>query len=142
MNNSYPDVFKTNCAGAYWCDTPAKGCNINKIKSNKVVKKQKVVSESILAEDAENVLVNDNSTIHCLPYEAPTKVIGNNKVDFKTVNSHSWSNQRGYGNIVSATNDTCNNIHAKIKPWNRIEPAHSPYFTNADVKMAWRASKK
>ena len=143
MSNSYPDVFQKNCAGAYWCDTPVKGCNLS--MSKKVSGKKKVVAESenVMSEDSlVNVTVDRSSTIHCLPYKPPSKVIGNNTVNFKTVNTHSWSNQRGYGNIVTATNDTCNNIHAKVKPFNRIEPLSAPFFTNADVKMAWRSSKK
>ena len=88
-----------------------------------------------------NEFETNRHTVHCLPYKAPNRVINNNYVEYPSVKTHSWSNTRGYGNIVLATNDSCNNIHGKVKPWNRIESLNCPYNTPVDVSMAWNVNK-
>ena len=80
-------------------------------------------------------------TTNCLPYKAPKSVIQNNNVEFNFSNSNTWSNTRGYGNIVVGTSDNQNNIHGRIHPWNRIHPLSTPYNTPVVVKDAWAFNK-
>tara|TARA_Y100000389_G_scaffold79344_2_gene76093 strand:+ start:2884 stop:3222 length:339 start_codon:yes stop_codon:yes gene_type:complete len=59
------------------------------------------------------------------PYGTSNRVIQDNNVQFELQNNHSWSNSRGYGNLVIGTFDSCNNIHGRVHPWNRIRPLNS-----------------
>ena len=63
--------------------------------------------------------------------------IQNNSVDYPLKSYHSWTNQRGYGNIVIASNDCKNNIYGAIYPWNRIPPLQSPFDTFVKIENAW-----
>ena len=55
------------------------------------------------------------------PNSVPSNVIQDNTVNFDLKNNHSWSNSRGYGNVVVGTYDSCSNIHGKVHPWNRFK---------------------
>ena len=55
------------------------------------------------------------------PNSVPSKVIQDNTVNFDLKNNHSWSNSRGYGNVVVGTYDSCSNIHGKVHPWHRFK---------------------
>lgn len=63
--------------------------------------------------------------------------IQNNHVDYPLNSYHTWSNQRGYGNIVVGTNDANHNIFGSIYPWNRIPQLQSPYDTFVKIENAW-----
>ena len=142
MENNYPSAFNTGCVKNIQCNTISSSCkntsskfiNTESLRSKDVkIKKNKRSSKS-----GSKIYNSDNSqSLYCLPYSAPSNVIDSNLVDFEPTDSHSWSNQRGYGNIVVATYDTCNNIHGKVNPWNRIPKATNPYSSPADIKMAW-----
>jgi hypothetical protein len=60
-----------------------------------------------------------------------------NKVDFTPNSYHTWSNQRGYGNIVVATNDSSNAIRGSINPWNRLPPMEKTFDTFVRIESAW-----
>ena len=45
------------------------------------------------------------------------------------------------GNIVVATNDSCNNVHGRVHPYNRISKLSMPYDGPAVVKDAWKMNK-
>ena len=53
-------------------------------------------------------------------HSVPSNVIQDNTVRFDLKNNHSWSNSRGYGNVIVGTYDSCSNIHGKVHPWNRF----------------------
>lgn len=121
--SKYPEAFKLNCVGQLDCNNNYSVCG-----------KKPIILEN-------NEVKDDTTTTHCLPYEIPKRVIQNNDVDFDIKNTANWSNTRGYGNIVVATNDTCNNVHGRIHPWNRIYPLGKPYSGPADIKNAWNVNK-
>jgi len=144
MNNSYPDSFRLNCVGKVPCNNNFNVCdNTNKpviIENDKIVPEQKKqFTQQYQQGDVRKPSLS--TTTHCLPYDAPKRVIQNNLVDFKPVNNHSWSNQRGYGNILVATSDNQNNIKASVHPYHRIQPLRQPYDGPADIYNAWRMSK-
>lgn len=73
--------------------------------------------------------------------------VKHNKNDFKfpecswdntcfPMNTHQWSNMRGYGNIVT---NQYNNIQVqqKISPFNRIQPLTYPTSTPAVIQDTW-----
>lgn len=68
----------------------------------------------------KQVSQDTTKTTHSQLMEAPSKVIQDNSVNFSLQNNHSWSNSRGYGNIVIGTYDSCSNIHGRVHPYNRI----------------------
>ena len=119
--SSYPDAFRINCVGDVSCNNNLSICENKPV----VLENNKPVS----------------TTTACLPYKAPKEVIQDNKVDYSFSNSNTWSNTRGYGNIVVGTSDNNNNIHGRIHPWNRITPLSSPYDSPAVVKNAWSMNK-
>jgi hypothetical protein len=149
MDNNYPSSFNNNCVKNTSCKTISSSCGngvsskfiksqLNKIKTNETYNKAKVSNSKFENNYSNNLKpLKCSQTTHCLEYKAPKEIINDNIVDFDTTNSHSWSNQRGYGNIVMATNDTCNNIRGKVHPWNRIPKLNNPYSSPADIKMAW-----
>ena len=117
MNNSYPDSFRLNCVGKVPCNNNFSVCdNTNKpvvIENDKIVPDQRRNQRIEDIQNNQQGMVRRGSrstTTHCLPYETPKRVIQNNLVDFKPVDNHSWSNQRGYGNILLATVDNQNNV--------------------------------
>lgn len=118
--SSYPNAFRVNCIGNTSCNNNYTVCKDQTYINNKLQQRRL-----------------PQQTTHCLPYQAPKQVIQNNNVDFQFSNSNTWSNARGYGNIVIGTSDTQNNIHGRIHPWNRIHALSSPYQTPAVVKNAW-----
>lgn len=119
--SSYPSAFKLQKVG--------------KLQHNHIASNKPIVLEN-------NRVVPLNSTdkhlttIHSQPNRAPSNLIQTNKVDFKTT-TPTWSNSRGYGNIVIGTHDTCSNVHGRIVPYNRLPPLQEPYDTNVEVNDAW-----
>ena len=120
--SSYPDTFRINCVGKLPCNTNSSIC------SNKPV----------ILEN--NRIVDDTSTTHCMKYFAPKNIIQDNHVDYNITNSHTWSNARYYGNIVIGTNDTCNNIHGRVHPYNRIPALYNEYEGRLE-NPAWNNNK-
>ena len=148
MNNSYPDSFRLNCVGKVPCNNNFSVCdNTNKpvvIENDKIVPDQRRNQRIEDIQNNQQGMVRRGSrstTTHCLPYETPKRVIQNNLVDFKPVDNHSWSNQRGYGNILLATVDNQNNVKGSIHPYHRIQPLRQPYDGPADIYNAWRMNK-
>lgn len=123
--SSYPDAFRLNCVGKISCNNNHDICQDDK-NINKKLEKRSLEQPKL-----------SHQTTHCLPYKAPREVIQDNSVDFKFSNTNTWSNTRGYGNIVIGTSDLQNNIHGRVHPWNRINPLSSPYQTPVVVKNAW-----
>ena len=76
------------------------------------------------------------TTIHTSPFNRRLDVIQDNHVgpeQFK----HTWSNQRGYGNIVFAKNGKDNKPKINVKPYNRLNRMDCPYSTDVNVQSAW-----
>jgi hypothetical protein len=63
--------------------------------------------------------------------------VQNNNVTYPSSSYHTWTNQRGYGNIVVATNNVENTIVGSIHPWNRLPPLESPFDTFVRIESAW-----
>tara|TARA_B100001093_G_scaffold346014_1_gene330658 strand:+ start:777 stop:1235 length:459 start_codon:yes stop_codon:yes gene_type:complete len=145
MNNSYPDSFRLNCVGKVPCNNNFDVCdNTNKpviIENDKIVPEQKKQFTQQGYQQGNVRKASLSTTTHCLPYDGPKRVIQNNLIDFKPVNNRSWSNQRGYGNILVATSDNQNNIKGSVHPYHRIQPLRQPYDGPADIYNAWRMSK-
>ena len=148
MNNSYPDSFRLNCVGKVPCNNNFSVCDTSDkpvvIENDKIVPDQR---RNQRIEDRQNYqggMVRRQSrstTTHCLPYDTPKRVIQNNLIDFKPVDNHSWSNQRGYGNILVATVDNQNNVKGSVHPYHRLQPLKQPYDGPADIYNAWRMNK-
>ena len=137
--SQYPDSFRVNCVGTLPCNNNRKFCDVS--KEPVVIQNGNVVSEENSPQVNQPINKASSTTTHCLAYKAPQRVIQDNEVNFKPQWAHSWSNTRGYGNIVVATNDTCNNIHGRVHPWNRIQPLSMPYDGPAVVKDAWKMNE-
>ncbi len=123
--SSYPETFRLNCVGKLPTDENYSVCQ----------------SQPIILENKSVLQGANDQTKGCTPYEPPMNVIQNNSVKFNKKSNKSWSNTRGYGNIVIGTHDTENNIHGRVHPWNRIFPLSSPFETPVDVKDAWSMNK-
>lgn len=84
---------------------------------------------------------NNNSCTHTT-YAAPIQnlqnVIQDNKVE-SILTDETWSNQRSYGNLVYGKMNE-QNIQTMVRPYNRLEPLKSPYFTNVDTDLAWKSN--
>tara|TARA_B100001093_G_C26837431_1_gene1019015 strand:+ start:585 stop:1052 length:468 start_codon:yes stop_codon:yes gene_type:complete len=148
MNNSYPDSFRLNCVGKVPCNNNFSVCdNTNKpivIENDKIVQERGRNQTEMRQDDYQQGMVRKgarSTTTHCLPYDAPKRVIQNNLVDFRPVDNHSWSNQRGYGNILLATADNQNNVKGSVHPYHRLQPLRQPYDGPADIYNAWRMNK-
>jgi len=125
--SAYPDSFTTTCIGHLPCGA-MQFCTTR--NAPVVVKNGEPVAPSKISYETQ--------TPQCLPNRAPCRIIQDNVVDFPAETRHNWSNQRGYGNIVVATNaEQCNNIYGKVYPWNRIPPLSQPTDTQVDTQMAW-----
>lgn len=123
--SSYPDAFRINCVGKLPTD------------NNYSICKQK----PIILENKNVVEEGNQKPVKCQPYNPPTSVIQSNLVPKNAVSNKSWSNSRGYGNIVVATHDTENNMHGRVHPYNRLRPLTKPYQTNVEVNDAWAINK-
>lgn len=88
--------------------------------------KQQTANKPIIKENDRAIPENmqkskdDTTTTFNQSHGAPKCVIQDNKVQFDLQNNHTWSNSRGYGNVVVGTFDSCSNIHGRIHPWNII----------------------
>ena len=120
--SNYPDSFRINSVGELPCNN--KQINVN---SNKPI----IIENNNLIE---------NDTINKF-YNSPNNVTQDNTVSEESKSTHSWSNQRSYGNIVVATHDTCNNVHGRIHPFNRLHALSEPYIGPAVKKDAWNMNK-
>ena len=120
MSNKYPNSFYLNCVGNIPCDRSSNCIHENSKIKKEIIENKKIhlLREKIYPRGNINLSSKCNNIKKsiCEGYDNPSKIIGNN-IDFELTNSHSWSNTRSYGNIVIATNDTCNNIHGKVKPF-------------------------
>tara|TARA_B100001093_G_scaffold519364_1_gene608029 strand:- start:279 stop:644 length:366 start_codon:yes stop_codon:yes gene_type:complete len=119
--SSYPDAFRLNCIGKLPTD------------SNYSVCQQK----PIILENKNVVEKGHNRPESCSAFAAPQNVVQDNAVPSGLVSNKSWSNVRGYGNVVVATHDTENNMHGRVHPWNRLNNMASPYETPVVTKDAW-----
>tara|TARA_B100000963_G_scaffold45853_2_gene34250 strand:+ start:609 stop:1046 length:438 start_codon:yes stop_codon:yes gene_type:complete len=137
--SQYPDSFRVNCVGTLPCNNNRQFCDHS--KGPVVIQNGKVVSEESSSEKLTRPIKNVSTTSHCQAYGVPEKVIQDNEIGEKPKWTHTWSNVRGYGNIVVATNDSCNNIHGKVHPYNRISSLSMPYDGPAVVKDAWKMNK-
>jgi hypothetical protein len=123
MSNLYPKVFYNNCVGKVPCDINS-SCSNTKMeqdmkKNNKIHQlRERFNPLNNSKANLKNKCSNKNN-YQCKGYKSPSKIIKSNEVEFPINNPHSWSNTRSYGNIIIATNDTCSNIHGKVKPYNR-----------------------
>jgi len=118
MYSNYPEAYNQNCNINE--QIPCKNSNnfCKKTSTKFIYNKNKSIPKT---NYNPNPNYYKNSDKKCKKYKRPVVVLNNdNVVKYTSTNSHSWSNQRGYGNIVIASNDTCNNIHGTVNPWNRI----------------------
>uniref|UniRef100_A0A6C0JIA6 Uncharacterized protein n=1 Tax=viral metagenome TaxID=1070528 RepID=A0A6C0JIA6_9ZZZZ len=123
--SSYPEAFKLNCVGKLPTDNTYSVCQ----------------QKPIILENNNLAQGSNYKPQGCPTYEPPREVIQSNNVDFTKTYNKSWSNTRGYGNIVVGTHDTCNNIQGRVHPWNRINPLSSPHDTPVVIKDAWSMNK-
>lgn len=137
--SQYPDSFRVNCVGTLPCNNNRQFCDHS--KAPVVIQNGKVVSEESSAEKITKPMNNESSTSHCQAYGVPERVIQDNEIKEKPKWTHTWSNVRGYGNIVVATNDSCSNVHGRVHPYNRIKALSMPYDGPAVVKDAWKMNK-
>lgn len=121
--SSYPDAFRLNCVGKLPTDNHFSVCQ----------------QKPIVLEN--NNVVQQNSRSGCSSYNPPQNVVQDNAIPTNKVSNKSWSNVRGYGNVVVATHDTQNNVHGRIHPWNRITPLNNPHDTPVVVKDAWSTNR-
>ena len=119
--SSFPDAFRINCVGKLPCNTNYNNC------SNKPV-----VLEN-------NRVIHETNTTHCKKYSVPKNVIQDNIIDYNVSSVHTWSNARGYGNIVVCNNDSNNNILGRKHPYNRIPALHHEY--SGLKNHAWNNNK-
>ena len=148
--SQYPDSFRVNCVGTLPCNNNRQFCDSSKnpvVIQNGIVVSEESSSDVLNTQNTQSPLLKneinagDSTTTYCQAYGVPERVIQDNEINQKPNWSHSWSNQRGYGNIVVATDDTCNNIHGRVHPWNRIAPLSMPYDGPAVIKKAWKMNK-
>ena len=124
MQGNYPDVFNNSCIKNVECQTHTSNCKKKKLSTFNVKStKPKVISKPT---SHHNQCLNHSKLLN-------ESIVNDNKVDFDTSNNPSWSNQKGYGNIVVGTFDDCSNIHNKYYNWNRIPALTKPYSSPADV---------
>ena len=121
MSNKYPNAFYSYCVGKVPCDGTSE-CIHQNSKMDKDIhenKKLHLLRERILPSGRTDLSKGCSNQVRsiCEGYESPSKKIEGKDVNFEIKGSHTWSNTRSYGNIVIATNDTCNNIHGKVKPF-------------------------
>ena len=140
--SDYPQSFRANCVGTIPLGKNNNTCSGNKpfcdlSKHPIIIENDKIVSEEQAFEKMPG-MVRQSTNSHCQAYGHPQNVIQSNEIHEKPQWSHSWSNQRGYGNIVLATNDTCNNVHGRVHPYNRLTALKQPYEGPAVIRDAWK----
>lgn len=123
MSNLYPKVFYNSCVGKVPCDMKY-GCSNTKMdqdmkKNNRIHQLRERFNPLNNSKSDLKNKCSDKNYSQCKGYKSPSKIIKSNGLEFPEISPHSWSNTRSYGNIVIATNDTCSNIHGKVKPYNR-----------------------
>jgi len=133
----YPNIFINNCAKDISCNTNLNNScknGLNNINNEmKKLKKTKTAQEKM---DIKKGNIDKEKGLICQEYSSPYD-ISNNNINFNLLSNHSWSNQRGYGNIQVSSFDDCNNLKGKIFNWNRIPKQYNPYSSPANVNMAW-----
>jgi hypothetical protein len=67
----------------------------------------------------------------------PLANIQTNEIDYPQESQHTWSNQRGYGNVVFGTSNPQGDIMGKVSPWNRLPSMKHPYDTLVQIESAW-----
>ena len=92
-------------------------------------KKMKIVNQ-------QSIDNNNLTALHTTPYIVRQNIIQDNSVPREHF-KHTWSNQRGHGNIVFGKNSNINKSKINVQPYNRINKIGSPYSSNVDTKMAW-----
>lgn len=134
MYNNYPNIFKDSCAKKnISCDTNSNfSCRNGLDNINNELKKLKEEN----SKNKPKRMDREKGTI-CADYNSPIDITENNSINFNLLNNHSWSNQRGYGNIQISSFDSCNNINGEVFNWNRIPKQYKPYSSPANVYMAW-----
>ena len=141
--SNYPDSFRVNCVGELPCNNNKQFCDVSKkpiiIENNNVVENNNGIKNNNRIKN--NRINNTTTTNYCKPYKAPIRIIQDNKIIETPKSAHSWSNQRSYGNIVIGTHDSCNNVHGRVHPFNRINPLSEPYIGPAVKKDAWALNK-
>tara|TARA_B100000575_G_scaffold294356_1_gene309751 strand:- start:4283 stop:4687 length:405 start_codon:yes stop_codon:yes gene_type:complete len=122
--SSYPDAFQLQSVG--------------NLQNNTNVPTKPIILENNKMVPLKNSTENqETTTTHTQEFGDINNVDQDNGVDFAIGNNHSWSNVRGYGNIVVGTNDSRNNIHGRVHPYNRIASLKNPHDTLVDTSMAW-----
>lgn len=94
------------------------GCGVPKI--TKKASKPRIFENYRPIPQSKQISKDAAKTPHSEIADSPTKIIQDNGVNFPLKNNHSWSNSRGYGNIVVGTFDSCNNVHGRVHPYNRL----------------------
>lgn len=132
MYNNYPNIFKNSCVKNISCNTNSNFTCKNGLDNinNELNKLKKENSHKNIDKDKEKGKI-------CSDYSSPLEVYENSSINFDLLNNHSWSNQRGYGNIQISSFDSCNNIKGEVFNWNRIPKQYKPYSSPANVNIAW-----
>lgn len=124
--SAYPQSFEIPCLCGSGCPNQACPCSNPKCPC---------------ASSSSNKKTSQLTTTHCQAYGAPTNVIQDNTVNWPQENQHTWSNQRGYGNVVISTVDSANNVRGRVSPWNRIPSLVAPIDVSIDPSVAWSQKK-
>ena len=136
MYNNYPNIFKNSCVKNISCDTNSNfTCKNGLDNINNELNKLK--GKNNLKMNIEQKKKDIEKGAICSDYNSPIQVYENSSIDFNLLNNHSWSNQRGYGNIQISSFDDCNNIKGEVFNWNRIPKQYKPYSSPANVNIAW-----
>jgi len=128
---SYPDIFSHSAVGSLMTSF-----NPSLVQNDSPLN----VSGSLI--NGSKQLWNDPmtqqefQTIHRLPFGIPQNVIQDNTVNYEV--NHSWTNHRGYGNLINAHLKPDGVISARVAPWNRMPPLTIPYSGPAEGTNAWR----
>ena len=140
--NQYPQAFHVGLATPFSCDYK---CPRYQLAPNTWTLVQQPLVDDVKSNDhyrgcgtLQTIPIYAYQSLYCMPDRAPqpsnqTNVWGQPQEAF-----HSWSNQRGYGNLVVATNDVNHNIVGRVSPWNRLIPLPLPTDTQVDIQMAWK----
>ena len=135
--SEYPGIFNKKCMSKQ--DIKCNSHDLCNLNINTVGSDKNIIN---IDKTDRNGLSPFNNNTKC-GYKSPSLeyVVSDNNVINIPRSSHSWSNQRGYGNIVVGSFDTCSNIYSKVHPYNRIPPLSIPTETNVDTNMAWNVNK-
>jgi hypothetical protein len=138
--SAYPDAFHKTCVGHLPCGAMT-FCSEGATSRGSVplvLENGRPVGGDNLGPLRPTKITYETPLTHCLPSEVPNDNIQSNLVTFPSDTRHVWVNQRGYGNLVVATNGKeCNHIYGKVYPWNRIPPLARPYEGPAPIEYAW-----